>query len=190
MQMIHIFIPMQRQVELNEKLNHDMVNIKHWCMDNNMTVNQDKTKAMWITIYRQAIRLETKELNVTYDGSKLQNVDSENLLGIKIDKNLSWKDQVDKVANKVSCGIALLRRINDYLLVETWITYYKTFIQPHIDYCNIIWGQSNHIAQVYKLQKMAYRIIHNKPKLTPSNPFFQENGLLPIETRESQVLNT
>ncbi len=30
---------------------------------------------------------------------------------------------------------------------------------------------------------MAFRIIHNKSKLTPSNPLFQESGLLPIQER-------
>ncbi len=64
MQMIHLFIPMQRLVELNEKLNCDMVSIKHRCMDNNMAVNQDKTKEMIVTTYQTATRLETKELNV------------------------------------------------------------------------------------------------------------------------------
>ncbi len=98
-------------LELNEKLNCDMFMIKHWCMDNNMAVNQDKSKAM-ITTYQKATRLETMELNVTYADSKLQNVDSQNLLSIKIDKNLSWKDPVDKVPSKMSCGIALLHRIN------------------------------------------------------------------------------
>ncbi len=88
-------------------------------MANNMAVNQDKSKAMIITTYQKATTLETKELNVTYDGSKLQNVDSQKSLGIKINKNLSWKDQVDKVANKVSRGIALLGRINDYLPGDT-----------------------------------------------------------------------
>ncbi len=63
------------------------------------------------TPYPNATRLEIKELNVTYDGSKLQNVDSENHLGVKIDKILSWKNQVDKVASKVSRSIALLHRI-------------------------------------------------------------------------------
>ncbi len=79
--------------------------------------------------------------------------------------------------------IALLWRINDYLPVETRITYYKTFIQPHMDYCNIIWGQANQTAQLHKLQKMALRIIHDKPNLTPCNPLFQEGGPLPIQER-------
>ncbi len=51
-----------------------MVNVKRWCMVNNMAVNQNKSKAMLITTYQKATRLELKELNVTYDGSKLQNV--------------------------------------------------------------------------------------------------------------------
>ncbi len=42
--------------------------------------------------------------------------------------------------------------------VETRITYYKTFIQPHIDYCNIIWDQLNQIALIQKLPKIALRI--------------------------------
>ncbi len=57
-------------------------------MDNIMEVNQDKSKATLITTYKNATMLETKELNVIYDGSKLQNVDSENLLDVKIDKNV------------------------------------------------------------------------------------------------------
>ncbi len=65
---------------------------------------------------------------------------------------------------------------------------YCTFIQPHLDYGNIMWGQSDHIAQFHKLQKMAFRIIHNKPKLIPSNALFQENGLLPIK-KENQDQN-
>ncbi len=132
---------------------------------------------MIITTYQKATRLKTWERIVRYDCSKLQNVNSKNLIGIKIDKKRVLERPVDNVANKVSCSIVLLHRINDYLLVETQITYYKTFIQPHMDYCNIIWGQSNHIARIHKLQKLAIIINHNKPKLTPSNPFFQESVL-------------
>ncbi len=60
-----------------------------------MAVNKDKSKTMIITTYQKVTKLETKELNVTYDGSKLQNVVRKNVLGIKIDKNVPWKDQLD-----------------------------------------------------------------------------------------------
>ncbi len=73
-------------------------------------------------------------------GSKLQNVQ---VVIVKIDKNICWKNQVDNVGRKVRSDIAFLPRINDYLPVEIRITYYKTFIQPHIDFYNIIWGQPN-----------------------------------------------
>ncbi len=62
-------------VKLNEKLNQDMVNTKRWCMDNNMAVNQDKSQVILITTYQKATTYEIKELNVTYDGNTLQNVE-------------------------------------------------------------------------------------------------------------------
>ena len=61
----------------------------------------------------------------------MQNVTTDNMLGIKVDSHLSWKDQIDNVAGTLSSGIGLLQRIKDYLATETTITYYKTFLQPH-----------------------------------------------------------
>ncbi len=46
-------------VELNLKLNQDMVNIKCWWMHNNMVVKQGKSKAVLITAYQKATRSET-----------------------------------------------------------------------------------------------------------------------------------
>ncbi len=180
--------------ELNMKLNSDMENCKTWCSENNMVVNDTKTKTMLVTTYQKLVHLPTKELDVYYDNTKLENVESEKLLGVKIDKHLSWKDQIDKVAHTVSSSIALLRRIKMYLPEATRVMYYKTFLQPHIDYCNTLWGQSNHISRIHKLQKLALRIIYDKPqytidpktkkvKPTPSEPLFKASGTLPIQNR-------
>ena len=168
--------------ELNDKLN-DMVNMKNWCANNNMVINREKTKSMLVTTHQKASTLPTDQLDIVYDNSTLQNVETEKLLGVVIDKHLSWKRQVDKVASTISKSIALLRRIKCYLPLDTRLTYYKTFLQPHIDYCNIIWGQSNHIMRLLKLQKMALRIIYDKPKMSASKPLFKESGLLPIQER-------
>ncbi len=169
--------------ELNQKLNVDLENIKIWCRENNMLVNKEKTKAMLVTTYQRATHLDTQTLDVNYDGVALCNVDCEKLLGVNVDKHLSWREQVNKVANNLSKSIALLRRIKCYLPTETRLTYYKTFLQPHIDYCLLIWGQSNHICRIHKLQKMALRVIYDKPKITSSEPLFKQSGLLPVQKR-------
>ena len=63
------------------------------------------------------------------------------------------------------------------------VIYYKCFLQPHIDYCCTVWGQSCHIIRIHKLQKLALRIIYDKPKLTSSGPLFKAAGVLPIQQR-------
>ena len=41
------------------------------------------------------------------------------------------------------------------------VQFYKSYIQPHIDFCNIVWGSSSESnkLKIFKLQKRACRII-------------------------------
>ncbi len=61
--------------------------------------------------------------------------------------------------------------------------YYKTFIQPHIDYCSIIWGQSPYISHIHILQKISLRLIMNVPNLTHSAPLFKDCQVMHIQDR-------
>ncbi len=97
------------------------------------------------------------------------NSESEKLLGVIVDKYLTWihKYHVDKTAKTLSKNVALLRRIMRYLSHHTCLTFYKNHIQSHLDYCNTSWDLSSHVSRIFTLQKMALRIIMNLPKLPP-----------------------
>ena len=168
--------------ELNDTLTDDMFNVHTWCNENNMVVNLDKTKAMLISTYQKAARLKS-DLEVYYNGTKLKTTNTEKQLGVIIDKNLLWKCHIDKVAKTLSKGIYLLRRIKKFLPLDCRFTYYKSFLQPHIDYCCTIWGHSSHAKRILKLQNMALRIIYDKPKLTSAGPLFKTSGILTIHQR-------
>ena len=143
--------------------------VNDWCNNNHMVGNGDKTKAMLITTYQKESKFPKKELTIFFNNTQLKNVNSEKLLGVEIDKHLTWKDHVNKTAKTISRNLALFRRIKKYLPHQTRITCYKAYIQPHIDYCNTIWGLSTHIPRIHILQKMALRMIMDVPKLT--HPF-------------------
>ncbi len=70
-----------------------------------------------------------------------------------------------------------------YLPIGHRVIYYKCFLQPHINYCCTVSGKSSHIIRIHKLQKLALRIIYDKPKLTSSGPLFKAAGVLPIQQR-------
>ncbi len=88
-----------------------------------------------------------------------------------------------KTAKSICHNIALLRRIRKYLTHQTRITFYKSYIQPHIDYCNTVWGQSPHVNRIHFLQKMVLRLIMNVPNLTHSAPLLHQCGVMPIQNR-------
>ncbi len=70
--------------------------------------------------------------SVNFDNATLNNVDSEKLLGVIVDKYLTWKHHVDKTAKTISKNIALLRRIKRYLPHQSRLTFYKAHIQPRL----------------------------------------------------------
>ncbi len=125
--------------DLDLKLNNDMDWVNDWCNNNHMVGNGDKTKAMLITTYRKESKLHKKELTIFFNYTQLKNVNSEKRLGVKNNKHLTLKDHVNKTAKTISRNLAPFRRINKYLPHQTRITLYKAYIQPHTDYCNIIW---------------------------------------------------
>ncbi len=169
--------------DLDVKLNSDMAKVNKWCKDNKIAINYDKTKVMLITTYKKEAKLDSTHVSVICDNTELENVNSNKLLDVIIDKNLIWKFHIDKTAKSICHNIAILRRIRKYLPHQTRMTFYKSYIQPHIDYCNTVWGQSPHVNRIHILQKMVLRLIMNVPNLTHSAPLFHQSAVMPIQSR-------
>ncbi len=132
----------------------------------------------------------TTNPNIVLDNVTLDNVDSEKLLEVIVDKYQTWKHHVDKTAKTISKNIALLHRIKRYLTHQTGLTFYKTHIQRHLDYCNTICGLSTHVPRIFTLQKMAFRIIMNVPKLIHSALLFNECEIMTIQNSKIQNCNS
>ena len=64
---------------------------------------------------------------------------------------------------KISSYLWLLSKIKGFLSIENRVKFYKSYIQPHLDFCNIIWGNTSqtHLLKIYRLQKRACRITLN-----------------------------
>ncbi len=64
--------------------------------------------------------IQTSEIKVNI---MLENVNSEKLHEVIIDKHLSWKHHIDKTAKTLSKNIALLKRIHKYLPHQTRLSF-------------------------------------------------------------------
>ena len=59
---------------------------------------------------------------------------------------------------------------------------YNATILPHLNYCNIIWGNTykTKVNKIYILQKRVARLITNSHYLSPSIPLFFKLKIIPV----------
>ena len=105
--------------DIQTKVQEDLNRIELWCKDNNMFINCSKTKCMTVGT-KQKLAFQNEELFLTINSEQLQHSTCKKLLGIKIDSNLNWKNQIDHICSKISSTIYLLSKIKKYLNLESW----------------------------------------------------------------------
>ena len=116
-----------------------------------MFVNLTKTSCMSIGS-RQNLPLNN-DLCIIFDDEDILNVDNKKLLGIIIDKTLSWDKQIDSVCLNITRRITLLKLLSKYVDMANLKLYYNSYILPIFDYGCMIWGQrsANNINSLLKL---------------------------------------
>ena len=169
---------------INSNLQVDINNVLQWCKQNSMVLNEAKTKGILIGTSQRLARCQSK-LDVTVNDHKIENSESEKLLGIHIDQCLNFDKHIDYVCKNVTSKISLLCKIKQYLPLQTRKLYYNAYILPVLDYCMTIWGSASkkHLDRLLKLQKRAARIILDMPPDAPSIPLFEKLGWLSIYER-------
>ena len=132
-----------------------------WCKLNGMLLNTEKTKVMLITTLQKCLHLYDNILNLTFNNGPLKNVDNDKVLGVHIDNNLIWSIHIQFIVKKISSNLWLLSKLKGYLSLEYRAQFYKTYIQPHIDYCSTVWRGTSHfnLNRIYRIQKRAVRFI-------------------------------
>ena len=153
----------ESQVSIERSLQLALLNLSEWCKLNGMLLNTAKTKVMIITTVQKRLHLNNNYLHLTYNDDTLKTVETEKVLGVHIDNNLTWSVHIDSIAKKISSNLWLLSKLKEYLSTEHRVQFYKTYIQPHIDYCSSIWGgtSQHNLNRIYRLQKRAVKIILN-----------------------------
>ena len=99
-------------------LNSELNNIYQWLVANKLTLNVDKTEYMIIGT-RQKLNHLSHDMEVHIGEKKLKQVTSKKVLGVTIDDQLSWEEQVDNISKKVSQGIGVLRRAKLFVKYDT-----------------------------------------------------------------------
>ena len=122
------------------------------------------------------------EHSISIDGVNLQKVDSLKFLGVCIDHQITWKDHITYISNKLSKSIAIIYRASHVLDTNTLYCLYNAIFKPHINYCIELWGNTykNNTNPVFNVQKKVMRIVCHARSLDHTSKIFCQLDILKI----------
>ena len=167
---------------VNQQLTNCLKPISSWIGNHGMALNVAKTESMVICTRPKLARLQGQRIQIIHNGTAIKSVDSNKLLGLVLDEQLT-----DEVCSKVLKRINLLKAIKTYLPQCSRQSFYKSLIQPIIDYACVIWGATSqyNLDRILRLQKYAARVILNikRPQDVPSSELFSKLNWMTINQR-------
>ena len=100
---------------MSSALQQDLDDVPRWSAANKMVTNAAKTKRLLFTGKRIPCKLDNGSLELKLVNSDIEQVDSQKLLGVTIDKHLSFDVHVEELCKKLSQRIAVLRKIRRFI---------------------------------------------------------------------------
>ena len=146
---------------IEDNLQSALNNLHVWCRNNGMILNSSKTKVLLVTTTQKRQRLHNETLDLKFNNESVNMISNDKILCIYVDNNLNWSDHIKHLSRKITSSIWLLSKIKKYLSQAHRVQFYKSYIQPHTDFCNIVWGSSSETnkLKIFKLQKRACKVI-------------------------------
>ena len=163
---------------INSKVNHDLKRLTSWLNANKICLNVSKTE---LVMFKSKKKQMDFELKIKLNGQKIYETESVKYLGIKIDRNLLWQDQINNVSIKLNKANAMLSKIRHYVDRKTLKMIYHAIFESHLYYAYLVWTQnSSSIKRLYILQKKALRLMYFLKRNAHTGPLFQDSGILKL----------
>ena len=174
---------------LEENLNADLEILCRYLNDNLLTPNAEKSK---FVIFGSTRKLNSfREFSLEINAHNLERRDTFKYLGIKLNQNMSWSDQIDALSKKVSQRLGVLRRVKYLLPLHGRLAIYITvsFYRYLHDYADIVWGDKNNKVLMHNLQVLqnnAARTILDYPKYFSGTEALAQLNWMPLSERRRQ----
>ena len=159
--------------KINKQVGHDLKYLSYWLNANKICLNVSKTEVVLF----KSIRKQTEAtLKLKLNGKKLYTANSVKYLGIKLDENLNWHEQINNVAVKLSRANAMLSKVRHF--VHKKIIYHAIF-ESYLFYSCLVWAQNiNSIKRLYISQKKSLRLIYFLNRNANTTPLFKDSNIL------------
>ena len=140
-------------VEVEAKLNHDLLNVDQWLKAHKLTLNEGKTEFRIIGSRQRVPSFEQGPL-IKLGDKVIKPVPHKKALDVILDE-LKWDKHIEEQSKMISKSIALLRRAKQFLPRHALEKMCNAFVVPNFYYGSTAWydGNISNLTKMLKLQK-------------------------------------
>ena len=97
----------------------------------------------------------------------MEHVLEEKDLGVIVDSDLTFEEHISSKIRTANLIVGLVRRSFSYLDCKSFVKMYTSFVRPHIEYAQFVWGPYliKYINLLENVQILATKIVDGISKL-------------------------
>lgn len=123
--------------KLEEDINNDLYLLNNWLVYNKLTINMKKIKYMIFSENKKHVNIS---LNLNVNDQKVECVRSQKYLGLIIQHNLKWNEQVYRIKRSIDCAGGSLYRFGNEIETSVLNQIYYSKIHKHLAVMSPIFG--------------------------------------------------
>lgn len=167
-----VYLSDQNQQDLFDRMNKDLAILSDWFKANNLSLNSNKSNHVFFAHNTKSVSC-SRELFI--DESCIDRVKCTKFLGLHIDEDLQWHEQINYCRKKITNGLYALNMSKHFLSTQNLKMIYYSLIHPFLQYGLMLWGSTykKYLKKIEVLQKKAIRIVCKTIYNEHSAPLFK-----------------
>lgn len=163
---------------VRERAENGVYKIKNWLDHNKLSFNITKTSYIAFSL-TDINRPNFSALLIPNTSLRILEADSSKYLGVVVDKNLKWSQQISALCNKIRRIIYKFYELRKFMTQGLLLTIYKTLVESVLQYGIIVWGglYSTALEPLNVIQNYILKVISKRDRLYTTNQLYNANIL-------------
>jgi len=175
------FAPGDRDIAV-KKLEACIADIRAWCKQNNLALNDSKTELIFI---QSRFSKDNCSPSIKIGNAVIRPSQKARNLGVIMDSTISMSHQVNQVCKTAMHAIRKIGQIRQYLDQAATTRLVHAFVTSRLDCCNsLLYGLTNkELDKIQRVQNVAARLVARTPRRSHITPVLKTLHWLPIRQR-------
>ena len=161
-------------------INSELNKVYHWMKANKLRINAQKSTALFIP---SKTNKHIHNIDVLYNGAKINVCKSAKYLGVHIDRDLSFKPHTQILQNKLSRSLGIMFKVKTFLPKYALSQLYHAMFNSHLLYCITIWTStySTYLNSIRILQNKVVKLLADIDWRHSSSSAYKSLGILKLD---------